>query len=105
MADNAIDHGEVGKESHDLHPAAAEDLGWSPDGRSFLVTGEDCQQQSGIYRIDVKTGEAVLIVKIDQSDSIIAVAWAPDRHSIDYTNWPRLQKQALIHRHLLIQTH
>lgn len=63
MADNAINHGEVGKESHDLHPAAAEDLGWSPDGRSFLVTGEYHQQQSGIYRIDVKTGERSLLSK------------------------------------------
>ena len=37
-------------------------LRWSPDGRSFLVSGEDTDGHRGLYQIDAKTGDVAPIV-------------------------------------------
>jgi dipeptidyl aminopeptidase/acylaminoacyl peptidase len=48
----------------ELQPALRQVVGlkWSPDGKSFLTTGTNNANEAGIYRVDVQTGEATLIV-------------------------------------------
>jgi Tol biopolymer transport system component len=49
---------------------------WSPDGRELLVIGTDLRgRNNGLYRIDVQTGEATLVVAPRASST---PQWAPD---------------------------
>jgi Tol biopolymer transport system component len=36
---------------------------WAPDGRSLIVSGRDLKDRRGAYRIDLQTGEAVLVAE------------------------------------------
>ena len=40
---------------------------WLPDSRSLVVQGEEAKGVSGIYRIDVQTGEKSAVVQVSQS--------------------------------------
>ena len=60
-------------------------LPWSPDGRSFFVTGRDKKNRRGIYQIDAQTGDVTTIVQNEPGGYIIAVACSPDGEAIYYT--------------------
>jgi len=55
---------------------------WSPDGRELLTRGSDLRgRNNGLYRIDVQTGEATLVVSPFAANSM--PQWAPDgKHAI-----------------------
>jgi Tol biopolymer transport system component len=40
-------------------------LSWFPDGKSFLVAGTDENDQTGLFKVDARTGEIALIVTGD----------------------------------------
>jgi Tol biopolymer transport system component len=49
-------------------------LGWSPDGRSVLVTGVDRKAQQGLYRVDTQSGATVPVA----SGQRIWAVWSRD---------------------------
>jgi len=53
-------------------------LKWSPDGRSILATGSDYEDQSGLYIIDVQTGNVKLVSQGEPGAIISTPAWSPD---------------------------
>lgn len=58
-----------------MHPQS---LAWSPDGRSVAYSGQTVDGDSGIWVLDVKTGQANLVLAGRYAD----VAWSPDGRSI-----------------------
>src|SRR5215470_14899 len=59
---------------------------WSPDSRSFIVSGTNTKGVGGIYRIDAQTGESTPVVQIAQgSDNrLMQVTCSGDGRSIYY---------------------
>jgi len=59
---------------------------WSPDSRSFIVSGTNTKGVGGIYRIDAQTGETTPVVQIAQgSDNrLMQVTCSGDGRSIYY---------------------
>ena len=56
---------------------------WSPDGRELLTGGRDLKgRNQGLYRIDVKTGDAALVVP--QSLGGSSPQWGPDGTQVYY---------------------
>jgi len=49
---------------------------WCPDGRSILLLAEDFQSGGSIYKIDVQTGEATLLIPKKEKKSSGAL-WSP----------------------------
>jgi Tol biopolymer transport system component len=58
-------------------------MNWSPDGRELLTRGRDMKgRHNGFYRINVQTGEAVLVTPALQANS--TPVWAPDGERLLY---------------------
>jgi Tol biopolymer transport system component len=58
---------------------------WSPDGRFLITFGSDFRGRTGIYRIDVATGESSAVLLSDDTHQPTAfVQWAADGRSIYY---------------------
>jgi Tol biopolymer transport system component len=56
---------------------------WSPDGRELLARGSDLRgRNNGLYRIDVQTGEATLVVAPYPGNSL--PQWAADGRHVYY---------------------
>ncbi|MBI4503360.1 MAG: PD40 domain-containing protein [Gemmatimonadetes bacterium] len=51
---------------------------WSPDGRSILVVGSDQQNRTGLYSVDLQTGQATSVVRNDPGVWVQFPAWSPD---------------------------
>lgn len=60
------------------------DLAWSPDGRAVAVTGNDMTETSGIYRIDLQTGEVSRLALSPEGHSIGGATWSPDGSKLYY---------------------
>jgi dipeptidyl aminopeptidase/acylaminoacyl peptidase len=60
------------------------DLAWSPDGRSFAVTGTDLTETGGIHRIDIQTAEVSPLVVRAVGHRITTPAWSPDGSKVYY---------------------
>jgi len=50
---------------------------WSPDGRSLLASGRDATGRSGIFRIDVQSGEATTVIA-GEGFQALSGGWSPD---------------------------
>jgi len=65
-------------------------LRWSPDGRSFLVGGEDSDGHRGLYQIDAQTGDVTPIVvasgehRPGSSSNMWHAEWSLDGKAIFY---------------------
>lgn len=74
-------------EERELAPKLAhvERVRWSPDGRHFLAGGSDRHSRSGLYRIDILTGEATPVV-LDESAGFRGLegVWSSDGKAIVY---------------------
>ena len=58
---------------------------WSPDGAAFLAFGIDLKGRPGIYRIDAQTGDAAVLVAVENSAKVQRnIQWAPDGRRIYY---------------------
>ncbi|MFQ5927342.1 MAG: WD40 repeat domain-containing protein, partial [Terriglobia bacterium] len=58
---------------------------WSPDGRTFLVTGRDTKGRFGLHLVDVHTGAATLAVLLEPQTYFPLAVWSPDGKAIFYT--------------------
>ncbi len=58
-------------------------LPWSPDGRSFVVSGVDKKGRRGIYQIDAQTGHVTRIV--EPRGWVRQLAWSPDGEAVFYS--------------------
>jgi Tol biopolymer transport system component len=59
-------------------------LRWSPDGRSFLVSGRDDRGRSGFFTLRADTGEATLVLNEEAPAQVQFPAWSPDGRSFYY---------------------
>jgi len=81
-----LETGEEREFSLDLSMTAYPHLRWSPDGDSFLVTGNDAENRLGIYGIDVQTGDTTAIVQEGQlPDLYFGAVWSSDGGSVFYS--------------------
>ena len=76
---------------------------WSPDARFLLISGVDLKGREGLYRLDVKTGEAALVAGDSEGRPMRRHLWSRDGKTI-YHQASRLQegqpRPALIARDL-----
>jgi Tol biopolymer transport system component len=56
--------------------------GWSPDGKSYLVTGIDLKGRNGVYGIDLVTGDARALVQ--REVTVNQPQWLPDGKHLLY---------------------
>ena len=56
----------------------ASGLRWTPDGRFVVASGIDFQGVSGLYRIDVVTGDATLLIASEPRSHISRPEFSPD---------------------------
>ncbi|MEE9234377.1 MAG: hypothetical protein V3U28_02930 [Candidatus Acidoferrales bacterium] len=54
---------------------------WSPDGKWLLVLGQDLKGRGGLFRVDVRSGEATLIVE-SREDRLGRHTWSRDGKAI-----------------------
>jgi Tol biopolymer transport system component len=72
-------------------------LPWSPDGRSFVVSGHDKKGRQGIYQIDAQTGDVTLIVQSEPRRTWVGIlAWSPDGEAIYYKRTDVTRKSSRI---------
>ncbi len=71
-------------------------LPWSPDGRSFLVNGQDKKNRWGIFQIDAQTGDVTTIVQNEPGGYTLWVACSPDGEAIYYTGFHVTSKSSRI---------
>jgi Tol biopolymer transport system component len=69
---------------------------WAPDGRSLFVIGSDGKASLAIFQIDVRTGQATLIVDSEPGANIKFIAPARDGHSVYYTCFEFGKKRARV---------
>jgi Tol biopolymer transport system component len=73
-------------------------LDWAPDGRALLTAGTDIKGRTGVFEIDVRSGEAALVVEAPLNAH---PQWSPDRRHIFYRRTPGdLNDWTLIERNL-----
>ncbi len=59
---------------------------WSPDGLSFLVTGEDNKGRDGVYHIDAQTGDLAPVKRADPGEHFRQAVWSSDGTAIFYVH-------------------
>ena len=59
---------------------------WSPDGRTILVVGKDNKNRTGLYGIDVQTGDVTTIVQ-HELGYVQHPAWSPDGKAVYYLRY------------------
>ena len=64
---------------------------WSPDGRSFMLTGSDAKHSQAVFAMDVSTGDVRLLV--DGPSQFHGSNWLPDGKSILYQTFPQRPPQ------------
>lgn len=69
---------------------------WAPDGQSLFAIGSDGKASLAIFRIDVRTGQATLIVDSEPGANIKFIAPAGDGHSVYYTYFEFGKKRARV---------
>ena len=65
-------------------PSGRSVLRWAPDGGSLAFLGHSPDRGDGVYRIDVETGEATLIVAVPEELVLGGPVWAPDGGAMFY---------------------
>jgi Tol biopolymer transport system component len=62
------------------------DLAWMPDGQSVVATVRREQGATALVKIDVRTGETVDLLEVDNSDEpLVSLAVSPDGNTVYYT--------------------
>jgi Tol biopolymer transport system component len=67
-----------------LNPRQAP-LRWSPDGRSLLVTGVDAGRRSGLFAVDVDSGQSRLLIEGAGGPRVNWPAWSREGDRIYYS--------------------
>jgi Tol biopolymer transport system component len=76
-------------------------LRWTPDGRSFLMPGQDEQHEGGLFRVDVQTGEAEALLHAGTGEQLRSHELSPDGETLFYTMmFMQQQENRLIRREL-----
>jgi Tol biopolymer transport system component len=77
-------------EEREIHPELIElarfEIRWSPDGRSFLATGQDREQRDGLFLVDAQTGKvkSPLLRGEQVTGAFFDAQWMPDGRRIVY---------------------
>lgn len=73
-------------------------ISWAPDGRSIIAIGLDKENRSGMYKIDVQTGDATSIVQFERGTIIKQPAWSLDGKAVfyPYTQWTKKISRVLM---------
>jgi len=76
---------------------------WSPDGRTILLSGITKSRLTGIYRIDVQTGEvkSILLPKPSKKEEYRFSEWTPDGKSFFYIQGEKGKSNDLISKYNL----
>jgi len=71
---------------------------WAPDCRSIIAIGMDKSNRTGMYKIDVQTGDATSIVQFERGSIIKQPAWSLDGKAIfyPYTQWTKKLSRILV---------
>ena len=71
---------------------------WGPDSRSVIVIGMDKSDRTGMYKIDVQTGDATSIVQFERGTVIKQPAWSLDGKAVfyPYTQWTEKLSRVLM---------
>lgn len=85
-------------EERELYPELKDVWGlwYSPDGRSILTAGRDKKRRSGIYMINVKTGDMSTIIQVEPGEHIFSLVWLPNGRAIVYKRYNRGKKSVSI---------
>jgi Tol biopolymer transport system component len=67
---------------------------WAPEGRSLFVIGSDGKASLAIFEIDVRTGQATLIIDSEAGANIKFIAPSRDGRSVYYTYFEFGKKRA-----------
>jgi Tol biopolymer transport system component len=60
---------------------------WFADGHHLLVPGVDRNDRSGVFKVDVQTGDAEPLAAFWGIEIARLIDWSPDGHSIYYRVW------------------
>jgi Tol biopolymer transport system component len=84
IAIRSVDTGEVRRLPRMLKGVDSAHLAWSPDGRSLLTKATDLTGRTGIFQIDVASGEPKLVLR----DNVAGYTqWSPDGKKIYFTRY------------------
>ena len=75
----------IKKEISRISSHSIEGVAFSPDGQSLLIEGTDITRSKAIHLINVKTGEEIATVKVDDDD-MNGIAFSPDGKKIACTS-------------------
>src|SRR5205823_4911977 len=77
---------------------------WSPDGRFIAVHGQDLQGHSGVFRIDVRSGE-VNALKLSDRQDYGRISWGRDSKSIYFYSRENFSGEGFLARRDLESDH
>jgi Tol biopolymer transport system component len=78
IAIRSVETGELRRVAPNL--TRARYVKWSPDGRSLLTNGADEQGRAGIFRVDVRSGQATTVILAKALTTF--VGWSPDSKKV-----------------------
>jgi Tol biopolymer transport system component len=71
-------------------------LAWMPDGQSVVATVMREQGATALVKIDVRTGETVDLLEVDNSDEpLVSLAVSPDGNTVYYTQQDLTQLESV----------